>query len=299
MHLNSLRVFVAVHDYGSFQKAADSRGVSQSAVTKTIRKLEEHYGVLLIERGSKATLTLAGRALYDGAVQLLNLAAAIDKDVLIEKTALTGTIRVGSVSPLVQPILLPAVAHTLRQHPAARLNLVRKLSSSLLSMLADGKLDLAIAFDVKSIPSEVVSTTLGAQQYYLVTHKDGPYAGRSVTMQELAQAQWLLPFKDIALRRALEQPFTDAGYGSLDVRVETDIDTFQASPLVCNTKLIAIMAAQSFRISMEPELTTIQTSMPIPVSRVVLYQRRRTPSTGLFAEMKNTLTNKATKYFQT
>lgn len=296
MHLNSLRVLVAVHDYGSFQKAADAHGVTQSAVTKTIRKLEAHYGVLLIERGSKATLTSAGRALYDGAAHLLNIAATIENDILAEKTAVSGTVRVGSVYPLLQPIVLPVVATILQTHPASRLHLNTKLTSELLSQVADGRLDLAVAFDVKIVPVDVVTMVLGAQRYRLVTRSGGPFAGRHVTVEELARCQWLLPSKDIALRRALEQPFAEAGYGPLDVRVETDAGTFLMSSLIRETNLIAIMAEQSYRQSSHAGITAVQTTLPVPSSQVVLYQRRRTPSTGLFAEMKDALITAATAY---
>lgn len=297
MHLNTLRVFVAVHDYGSFQKAADVRGVTQSAVTKTIRKLESHYGVLLIERGTKANLTPAGRALYDGAIELLNAAAAIEQNILAEKSAVTGTVRVGAASPLLHRILLPVVANIMRAHPAVRIKLRVKLSSELLSWVSDGRLDLAIAFDVESIPSDVVSTTLGTQRYHLVARKDGPFAGRHVSIDELSQAQWLLPFKDIELRRSLEHAFADAGYGPLDVRVESEIGTIQATQLLCDSNLIAIMAEQSYRALAETQLTAIETPLPMPISQVALYQRRRTPSTGLFAATRHALVTATADYF--
>lgn len=211
--------------------------------------------------------------------------------------AVTGTLRVGAVFPLLQAILLPVLAETLRQHPAARFNLSTKLSSELLLLVSDGRLDLAIAFDVKSIPSDVVTSPLGTQLYRLVVRADGPFAGRDVSIEELSQAQWSLPFKDIALRRSLEQSFTDAGYGPLDVRVESDTGTSQIIPLVCDSTLIAIMAEQSYRSAENLNLTAVQTALPLPSSQVVLYQRRRTPTTGLFAEIKNALVTAATDYF--
>lgn len=297
MRLNDLRVFVAVHDYGGFQNAANVQGVTQSAVTKTVRKLESHYDVMLIERGSRATLTPAGRALYERAKHLLDVAVSLEKDMLGEKAALTGIARLGSVPALLQPIVLPVLRKALRKHEAARFNLSVKLSSELLTLVSDGRLDLAVAFDVERVPPDVVSTTLGTQLYQLVTRSSGPLAGRSVTIEELSRAKWLLPLRDVALRRIVEKAFGDAGHGPLDVRVETDTGTILTSSLVCESDLVAVMADQSYRSTVNSGLTVVQTALPPLLGRVALYYRRRTPSTGLFVEMKRALVTSASAYF--
>ena len=68
-----LSTFLAVADLGSFQRAADSLHLSQSAVTRRIQKLEESLGVSLFERTTRSLkLTLAARLFRDRAKAILD-----------------------------------------------------------------------------------------------------------------------------------------------------------------------------------------------------------------------------------
>jgi hypothetical protein len=71
MRLEDLDVFRAVHETGNFQRAALRCGLSQSAVTKVVCKLDGEFGVHLMERGGRSlALTLPSRTLYQRAIDL-------------------------------------------------------------------------------------------------------------------------------------------------------------------------------------------------------------------------------------
>jgi len=73
MTLEQLRIFVEAARFGSFTLAAGRLGLTQSAVSISIRKLEEHLAVALFRRASSGLLlTEAGRALFDEAGRILN-----------------------------------------------------------------------------------------------------------------------------------------------------------------------------------------------------------------------------------
>jgi DNA-binding transcriptional LysR family regulator len=70
--LLALRVFIRITDAGSFAKAADSLNLSRSSVSKLLQYLEEHLGIKLVERSTRAlTITPTGEAYSDQAVNLL------------------------------------------------------------------------------------------------------------------------------------------------------------------------------------------------------------------------------------
>ena len=77
---NALAVFVLVAEEKSFRAAADRMGVSRSAVSQTIRKLEETLGIALVNRTTRSVaLTEAGERLYaDTAPSLVSMKAAIE-----------------------------------------------------------------------------------------------------------------------------------------------------------------------------------------------------------------------------
>ncbi|MFN5759721.1 MAG: LysR family transcriptional regulator, partial [Sphingomonadaceae bacterium] len=67
-----IRRFAAVARHGSFSQAADQLGITHSAMTKSIRTLEEAWGVRLFERTTRSVVpTAAGRRLAELAPELL------------------------------------------------------------------------------------------------------------------------------------------------------------------------------------------------------------------------------------
>jgi len=86
MELVLLRTLVAVAEAGSFTAAAERLCVTQSAVSRRIRQLEEHYGVHLLNRGPETvTPTAAGRTLVEKALQILEIERELEVSVSTHK----------------------------------------------------------------------------------------------------------------------------------------------------------------------------------------------------------------------
>src|SRR3954471_15964415 len=117
-HLDNLVAFVAVGHERSFTKAAAKLGVSQSALSQTIRQLEARLGVRLLTRTTRSvSLTEAGERLVGTAAPRIEeieaeLAAVSE---LREKPA--GTIRITATEHATDTILLPNLSKLLRDHP--------------------------------------------------------------------------------------------------------------------------------------------------------------------------------------
>ena len=78
--LNALAVFALVAEERSFRAAADRLGVTRSAVSQTIRRLEETLGIALVQRTTRSvSLTEAGERLYtEVAPAIADMRAAIE-----------------------------------------------------------------------------------------------------------------------------------------------------------------------------------------------------------------------------
>jgi DNA-binding transcriptional LysR family regulator len=86
MELLLMRTLVAVAEAGSFTAAAERLCVTQSAVSRRIRQLEEHYGVALLERTpDHITPTAAGRTLVEKARQILEIERDLEVSVSSHK----------------------------------------------------------------------------------------------------------------------------------------------------------------------------------------------------------------------
>jgi DNA-binding transcriptional LysR family regulator len=133
--LNDLSAFVAVAQAGSFTRAAARLGVSQSALSHTMRGLEERLGVRLLARTTRNVgLTEAGdRLLATVAPHLEGIAQGIaGLDGLREKPA--GTIRITTNEHAAATILYPAVAGLIRDHP--QINVEISIDSGFVDLVA-------------------------------------------------------------------------------------------------------------------------------------------------------------------
>jgi DNA-binding transcriptional LysR family regulator len=117
-NLNDLQAFVAVARARSFTKAAAKLGVSQSALSHTIRELEARLGVRLLTRTTRSVSpTEAGaRLLHTLGPRLEEIEAELAAvSELREKPA--GTIRITASENATETILVPKLAPLLREYP--------------------------------------------------------------------------------------------------------------------------------------------------------------------------------------
>src|SRR5882757_11150157 len=123
--LNDLLAFLAVGQERSFTRAAAKLGISQSALSHTIRGLEERLGVRLLTRTTRSVSpTQAGD-------RLLQAAGPRFDEIDAEVAALSefrdrpaGTIRLTTIDTVVDTILWPKLCGFLRQYPDIKIEIV-------------------------------------------------------------------------------------------------------------------------------------------------------------------------------
>jgi LysR family hydrogen peroxide-inducible transcriptional activator len=143
MELDQLRYFVMVGRWLNVTKAAEELGISQSALSRSIQKLEEELGQTLLERKTRAVaLTDAGEFLWARAQEILRLAEDTRAEMTEQK--LTGRVRVGAI-PTVAPYLLPEILRRFAiAYPQASVIVQEQTTERLLKSCTESELDLAI-----------------------------------------------------------------------------------------------------------------------------------------------------------
>jgi DNA-binding transcriptional LysR family regulator len=154
MELRHLRYFTAVAAHGSFLKAARMLRVTQPAVSRQVKDLEDELGVPLLARGKHVTkLTDAGEALYEEARELL---ARADRIVArIKKGNRREILRVGYAPSFVAGIMPTALATFHAATPDVRVELSDLSSREMIELANAGRLDMVITPDASStsVPS--------------------------------------------------------------------------------------------------------------------------------------------------
>jgi DNA-binding transcriptional LysR family regulator len=139
--LGALDVLVRVVETGSFSAVARERQVSQSAVTRQISQLEEHFGVRLFHRTTRRlSLTDDGQMLLDHARSLLQTVDGMESALGRQSSSPTGLVRVG-VSVAAARFLARRIPVLLAEHPGLKVELVVRDTSS---DMIEERLDLAI-----------------------------------------------------------------------------------------------------------------------------------------------------------
>lgn len=95
--LNDMMIFIKVVDHSSFTGAATDLGISKSAISKYITRLEKNLGAQLLHRSTrKLILTEAGRVLYDSFAKICDDLEEAERVVSYTNTVPRGTLRIGA-----------------------------------------------------------------------------------------------------------------------------------------------------------------------------------------------------------
>jgi LysR family cyn operon transcriptional activator len=142
--LRHLRYFVAVADAGGFSRAAARLRVSQPALWRQVRQLEQELGVRLFDRvGRQVRITGQGELLLDQGRDLLARAASLGERARESGTGLTGVLRLGA-TPQTFESLAGFLARWGRSNPGVSLQLVEDGGIELLGRLEAGDVHLAL-----------------------------------------------------------------------------------------------------------------------------------------------------------
>jgi DNA-binding transcriptional LysR family regulator len=163
--LRYLRTFLIAAETASFSAAGERLGLTQSAVSLQMRRLEEDLGCQLFERtGKSVTLGPEGRRIMADAARMLALYEGMrgQPDGAVEPAKLD----VGAISTA-QATLLPRALQQFRQHhPAIHINIVPGMSVQLLSQVDTQELDLAVMIRPRlGMPADLKWLTVMRERY--------------------------------------------------------------------------------------------------------------------------------------
>ena len=191
-----LQHLVAVYRNRSFRLAAEALGVSQSAVTKRIQRLEAEIGTRLFNRTTRSVEpTDAARQLIDRAEAAINAVEAFDAQARLMQTGEIGSLRIGAIALAADTVIAHSLAALSRSHPRLRID-VEVGGSNIYRDLVRGDLDLAIGDEANFLASSHAATLrmtpLHTQRLGFVHRPDHP-CSRSTDLQKLLSFPLAIP----------------------------------------------------------------------------------------------------------
>ncbi len=179
VNLPWLKTFCALVETGHFTRTAEKLAMTQPGVSQHIRKLEDYYGrVLLNRRGKQFDLTDAGQQVYRQARQALAMLGELDRGVRTD-SPWEGVIRIASPGSLGLK-LYPALLDYQRAHPELSMDYVFAPNDSVEQSLVENRRDLGFVTRT-STRSELSCVPIGSEPLLLAT----PAGVESVTWETL------------------------------------------------------------------------------------------------------------------
>lgn len=163
--LNDLDAVIAIARRGSFRSAALELGMSTTALSNAIAKLEASIGVRLFNRTTRSvSLTDAGRLFVEQVSPALQAIHGAMETVRSQQTTPSGTLRINAFATAAREILSPLVLEYLRRYPEVHIDIVTE--GRLIDIVAEG-FDLGVRM-AGLVPTDMISVSLGRPQRYAV-----------------------------------------------------------------------------------------------------------------------------------
>ncbi len=210
--IDKLELLLALARERHFGRAAESAGVTQPTLSTAVKSLEEQFGLLIVERGSRfGGFTPEGERILVWARRIVGDAHAMRADINTLKHGLSGHLRLGVI-----PTALPAVTGLtlpLRQRSEAVSFTVLSLSSNdILSRLENLDLDIGVSYIGAEPLGGFDAVPLYEERYALLVAPGSPLAKRgSATWAEAGRLPLCQLTADMQNRRLLNQHLKDAG----------------------------------------------------------------------------------------
>ena len=220
INLHHLRLFAAVVDHGGFTRAAAQLGLSQPAISKSLAELERSLNVRLLHRSGRSTeLTHAGRILHARAREIFGVVRLAERELREIRGLKRGRLRIAA-SPTIGTYLLPPVlARFHRRRPTVRISSTQTDDRTVLKLLLESRVDVAIVEDV--IDHDLVDVVRWRDdELVVVAPAEHELVSRDQVLPgDLATFDFLVNERGCPIRRAAEGAFAERGVRLKTMRV--------------------------------------------------------------------------------
>ena len=245
MELKNLISFIYVAELGSFTKAAEQLGYSQSTISFQIKQLEDELGCLLFERiNHTITLTERGGELVSYAHKIRALTDDF-KESLVEEKEQSGHIHIVAPDSVCEEMIYKHYIDFHTKYPLISIRFSTADTSDMFDMLDHNKADVIITLDNHIYNKDYVIAKEEQLPMHFVASVKSKFAGKTkLSVRDIINEPFVLTEYGQGYRRVLDREFAKM---SLDLTPVLEIG---------RTDIITSMIAQSNMISFLPDFVT-------------------------------------------
>jgi DNA-binding transcriptional LysR family regulator len=286
-----LRAFLTIVRCGSLGLAAEALHITQPALSRTVRRLEEQLGVPLFERRTTGMeLTPFGHALLPHATVLSEEAAVALEQINSLRGLGHGTLRIGAIGSVAVTVLPALLERMLAQWPKLHVQITEAVEDLLEVALTSNSIDVAISGAIpESEEIMQIAEANFSDRYSVISAADHPLQKRkALTMRDVLDVPWVMPSIDAEPRRQFNALLASLGEAPPRVVVETRSPGV-IKAMVAQTRFLGWLPQPLFATEQKAGLIR-----PLPLKemaserRFFVYRRRRSvmpPPLSKFLEL--------------
>jgi DNA-binding transcriptional LysR family regulator len=214
LKLRQLRLLQVLRQQRTVNRAAAALGISQPAISKSLREVESVFSTRLFERTTRGLVpTPAGEAVLVYAARWLAEVDSAARTLAAIDAGRRGRLRIGFTHFVPQALLSAAVSHVLDLDPPMAILTREGTTDELVSAILERELDAAVGRSYEGVSPEIEQSSIYQQEPCLIV------SARSVKRlsrgeldwAKLAQLHWVLPPPNTPMRRTYNTIFVGAG----------------------------------------------------------------------------------------
>lgn len=172
INLELYRIFYVVAVNQNITKASEELNISQPAITKHIKNLEDSLGVILFNRTRKGVvLTPIGQKIFLEIKNALTILDNVENEIKNFKDNNCGTIRIGISTTLVR-VLMDYINDFYKKYPNVKIEINTDTTRDNIRLLQNGLLDLIVCKEPEKIDKDLNYIKIGDSSYEFVANKE-------------------------------------------------------------------------------------------------------------------------------
>jgi len=221
--IDRLEFLLALAREKHFGRAADACGVTQPTLSAGVKQLEDTFGVLLVNRGSRFQgFTAEGDRVLDWARRIVGDARAMRQEIHAFKHGLAGRLTIAAIPTALAIVEMLTTPYRAR-HPDVQFTILSRTSMETLAQLENLEIDAGLTYLDNEPLGRVTAVPLYRESYRLLVAADAPLGDREqVTWADVAQVPLCLLTPDMQNRRIIERLLRETG---IEPRITLESDS--------------------------------------------------------------------------
>lgn len=283
--MHQLRAFVSVARQGSIRGAGRVLNLSQPALTKSIKELEQSLGTrLFVRRRQGVTLTDCGDAFFKHASLILEELRVAHEDIAQRLGGTSGRVNIGVGASIARTIMPVVIERFHREFPNVKVRIAEGQLVSMIPELRQGELDFTVnTYYQGPFDNELLYEKLMDKEYRVMARRGHPQANAR-SMHELRDCDWTMPTPRGSYYKLLSEVFSDM---EVEPNISVICETFMScTSLIAKTDFLSVLSVD---IVNDPvigqSLVALDLDLPLPKATFYLIQRRDTTLTPMAAHL--------------